>query len=42
MKRSHRTRTALLSLGMLALLLAVPVGLTWRQVRHERLNRDMA
>jgi hypothetical protein len=37
---THRKRAVLLTLLLLIGLLAVPVMLTWRQVRQERLNRS--
>jgi ankyrin repeat protein len=41
MKRIHHKRVGLLFLLLMALLIAVPVGLTWRAVRQERLNQSL-
>jgi Ankyrin repeats (3 copies) len=41
MTRSHRKRAALFFFLMLALLIAVPVIATWRQVRQEHLNQSL-
>src|SRR5579859_5685753 len=41
MKRAHRKLAARLFLTLLALLVAVPVGLTWRVARQQHLNRAL-
>jgi ankyrin repeat protein len=41
MKRNRRKLAALLALLLLAGLVAIPIGLTWREVRQERLNHAL-
>ena len=41
MKRNHRTKAALLILGLSVVLLCLLAWLTWREVRQSRLNHAL-